>query len=227
MKPSFTLIDNCVGLSVLLRLQVYSRIFATTIDFQFEIEPVTFVKRCHASTLYRADMYKSIGLPIIALNKAKAFHSIEELDRATRLFSRELALGSTIIPTKAASVLGWSSRRPISHGQGFTLDLQVGSGHFAAAVDQCKFEGLSFGKTGQSGLLDRADVHEHVFAAVIANDEAKTLLSIEEFYNAFAFTDDLPDRKSVVMGKSGSVRLDLVGRRNIKKQINTRESKQN
>src|SRR3546814_11302026 len=58
------------------------------------------------------------------------------------LFSRELALGSTIIPTKAASVLGWSSRRPISHGQGFTLDLQVGSGHFAAAVDQCKFEGL-------------------------------------------------------------------------------------
>src|SRR3546814_2610408 len=85
-------------------------------------------------------MYKSIGLPIIALNKAKAFHSIEELDRATRLFSRELALGSTIIPTKAASVLGWSSRRPISHGQGFTLDLQVGSGHFAAAVDQCKFE---------------------------------------------------------------------------------------
>src|SRR3546814_4183337 len=42
-----------------------------------------------------------------------------------------------------------------------------------------------------SGLLDRADVHEHVFAAVIANDEAKTLLSIEEFYNAFAFTDDL------------------------------------
>src|SRR3546814_16427523 len=42
-----------------------------------------------------------------------------------------------------------------------------------------------------SDLLDRADVHEHVFAAVIANDEAKTLLSIEEFYNAFAFTDDL------------------------------------
>src|SRR3546814_10313525 len=111
MKPSFTLIDNCVGLSVLLRLQVYSRIFATTIDFQFEIEPVTFVKRCHASTLYGADMYKSIGLTIIALNKAEAFHSIEELDRATRLFSRELALGSTIIPTKAASVLDRKSTR--------------------------------------------------------------------------------------------------------------------
>src|SRR3546814_18010251 len=121
MKPSFTLIDNCVGLSVLLRLQVYSRIFATTIDFQFEIEPVTFVKRCHASTLYRADMYKRIGLPIIALNKAKAFHSIDELTHATRLFSSALALGSTIIPTKAASVLGCSTPRPLSHGQGSPL----------------------------------------------------------------------------------------------------------
>src|SRR3546814_18811321 len=103
-------------------------------------------------------MYKSIGLPIIALNKAKAFHSIEELDRATRLFSRELALGSTIIPTKAASVLGWSSRRPISHGQGFTLDLQVGSGHFAAAVDQCKLEGLSFGKRSEERRVGKACV---------------------------------------------------------------------
>src|SRR3546814_15038729 len=125
MKPIFTLID-CIELSVLLRLHVYSRIFATTIDFQFEIEPVTFVKRCHASTLYGADMYKSIGLTIIALNKAEAFHSIEELDRATRLFSRELALGSTIIPTKAAPVLGWSSRRPTGYGQGFTPD-KIGS----------------------------------------------------------------------------------------------------
>src|SRR3546814_4991731 len=114
-------------------------------------------------------MYKSIGLPIIALNKAKAFHSIEELDRATRLFSRELALGSTIIPTKAASVLGWSSRRPISHGQGFTLDLQVGSGHFAAAVDQCKFEGLSFGKTGQSG---RSEDHTSDLQSLIRNSYA-------------------------------------------------------
>src|SRR3546814_21201151 len=100
MKPSFTLIDNCVGLSVLFRLQVYSRIFATTIDFQFEIEPVPFVKRCHASTLYRAAMYKSIGLSVIALTKAKAFHRIEELNRATPLFPLELALGRTILPPK-------------------------------------------------------------------------------------------------------------------------------
>src|SRR3546814_5919224 len=96
------------------------------------------------------------------------------------------------MPTKAASGLCWSSRRPSSHGQGFTLDLQVGSGHFAAAVDQCKFEGLSFGKTGQSGLPDGADVHEHVFAAFIANDEATTLLSMEKFYNPFPFTTNLP-----------------------------------
>src|SRR3546814_19040257 len=111
-------------------------------------------------------MYKSIGLPIIALNKAKAFHSIEELDRATRLFSRELALGSTIIPTKAASVLGWSSRRPISHGKGFTLDLQVRSGHFAAAFDQCKFEGLSFRQPVHSGLLTRPYFHQPILPPI-------------------------------------------------------------
>src|SRR3546814_13351743 len=100
MKPSFTLMDKCVVRAVLLRWQVYSRIFATTSDFQFEIEPVTFVKRCHASTLYRADMYKSIGLPVIALNKAKAFHSIEELDRATRLSPVSWRWGARSFPPK-------------------------------------------------------------------------------------------------------------------------------
>src|SRR3546814_19974953 len=118
MKPSFTLIDNCVGLSVLLRLQVYSRIFATTIDFQFEIEPVTFVKRCHASTLYGADIHKSIGLTLIELNKAEAIHSIEELDRATSLFFREKALRSTILPPQHASVFCLRPTPPKPNGGG-------------------------------------------------------------------------------------------------------------
>jgi hypothetical protein len=34
-------------------------------------------------------------------------------------------------------------------------------------------------------------VHEDVFTAVIADDEAKSLLGIEEFYDAFAFANDL------------------------------------
>src|SRR3546814_2108405 len=59
-----------------------------------------------------------------------------------------------------------------------------------------------------SGLLDRADVHEHVFAAVIANDEAKTLLSIEEFYNAFAFTDDLRGHSAPAASASAASRSE-------------------
>jgi hypothetical protein len=34
-------------------------------------------------------------------------------------------------------------------------------------------------------------VHEHIFAAVFTLDEAKTLLSVEELYNALALTNDL------------------------------------
>jgi hypothetical protein len=34
-------------------------------------------------------------------------------------------------------------------------------------------------------------VHEHVFCAIIADDEAKALLTIEEFYDAGAFAHDL------------------------------------
>jgi hypothetical protein len=34
-------------------------------------------------------------------------------------------------------------------------------------------------------------VHEHIFAAIIANDEAEALLRIEEFYDALALADDL------------------------------------
>jgi hypothetical protein len=34
-------------------------------------------------------------------------------------------------------------------------------------------------------------VHEHILAAVIANDEAEALLAVEEFYDASAFADNL------------------------------------
>jgi hypothetical protein len=34
-------------------------------------------------------------------------------------------------------------------------------------------------------------MHEHVLAAIVANDEAEALLSVEELYDAGAFTDDL------------------------------------
>jgi hypothetical protein len=34
-------------------------------------------------------------------------------------------------------------------------------------------------------------VHEHVFAAIVTNDEAEALLSVEELYDALTFADDL------------------------------------
>jgi hypothetical protein len=34
-------------------------------------------------------------------------------------------------------------------------------------------------------------VHEHVFAAIVTNDEAEALLPVEEFYDTLAFADDL------------------------------------
>jgi hypothetical protein len=34
-------------------------------------------------------------------------------------------------------------------------------------------------------------VNEHVFTAIVANDEAEALLRIEEFYGTLAFADDL------------------------------------
>jgi hypothetical protein len=34
-------------------------------------------------------------------------------------------------------------------------------------------------------------VHENIFAAIVTNDKAKALLSVEEFYDACAFANDL------------------------------------
>jgi hypothetical protein len=38
---------------------------------------------------------------------------------------------------------------------------------------------LAFRETGKTGPLDRADVHEHIAAAVVGLDEAKTLLAVK------------------------------------------------
>src|SRR5206468_12965811 len=60
-----------------------------------------------------------------------------------------------------------------------------------AAIDERKFERLSVGEVRETRLLDRRDVDKHVLAAVIANDEAESLLRIEKFDDAFAFANDL------------------------------------
>src|SRR3546814_9818918 len=74
------------------RLEVHRRIFAATIDLEFEFEPVALVERRQTRTLDRRDMHEGIGLAVIALDEAEAFHRVEELDRAGRLLPGELPL---------------------------------------------------------------------------------------------------------------------------------------
>jgi hypothetical protein len=63
--------------------------------------------------------------------------------------------------------------------------------HASAAIDERELERLAVGEVGETCLLDRRNMDEYVFTAVIADDEAEALLRIEEFYDAFAFADDL------------------------------------
>ena len=61
----------------------------------------------------------------------------------------------------------------------------------AAAIDERELERLAVREVGQARLLDRRDVDEHVLAAIVANDEAETLLRVEELDDALAFANDL------------------------------------
>jgi hypothetical protein len=174
---------------------------AATIDFQFEFEPVAFVEAGHASTLDGGDVHERIGLSVIALDEAEALHRIEELDRTGRLLAGQLALWSgteaaaCARTTTARCATGGSitltRRTAIGHFHRLAIDLEVGRRDPATAIDQREAQGLTFGQTGQAGLLDCADVHEHILTAIIANDEAETLLAVEELDDAGAFANDL------------------------------------
>ena len=142
-------------------------------------------------------MNKRIGLTVIALNEAEAFHSVEELDRAARTFAGKLTLRSAITcrgataETAGAWFTCFTRRAAIGHRKGFAIDLQIGRRNLAAAIDQGEAQRLTFGQTCQAGLLDCADVNEHIFATIVTHDKAEALLSIEELYNAGAFPNDL------------------------------------
>jgi hypothetical protein len=121
-------------------------------------------------------MHERVGLAVIALNEAEAFHRVEELYRPAGLLSGELALRPALCALD---------------GHRLALDPKVGCRDSAAAVDERELERLSVSQVGQARLLDRRDVHEHILAAVIADDEAEALLRVEEFDDALAFADDL------------------------------------
>ncbi|MBB4640216.1 hypothetical protein HNQ99_000504 [Rhizorhapis suberifaciens] len=138
-------------------------------------------------------MDECIWLPIVALNETETLHCIEEFDRSACLFTSQLALRTAIAPTGATETAtfsrGWSSA--LFHRQWLALDLQVGGRNLAAPVNQSEFQGLTFRKARKPRLFDSADVNEYVLAAIVPDDEPKTFLAVEEFYDAFAFAHNL------------------------------------
>jgi len=159
-----------------VRHKVDRRVLASSIDLDIEFHAIALVQAGKPRTLDRADMHEGIGLAIIARDKAETLHRVEELDRAGRLLTSQLTL---------------RRRLTLGNRDHVANDLQVTGGNLASAVDELKFELLPFGKTFESGTLDRADVDEHVIAAFIALDEAETLRCIEELDRSLALADDL------------------------------------
>jgi hypothetical protein len=171
---------------VRFRLKVHGRKFAAPVDLELELESVAFVERRNSGALDSGDVNEGIRLAVIALDEAEALHGIEELDRATGLFAGQLALraASAAGRTRAAAAAALDRHR-------LAFDAKVGGRHPTAAIDQREFERLAIGEVGETGLLDRRDVHEHILAAIVTNDEAEALLRIEEFDDALAFANDL------------------------------------
>lgn len=194
-----------------MRFEVDGGVLAAAIDFDIELQTVAFVERNHPGAFDRADVDESVGLAVIALNEAEAFHRVEELNGAGRRFAGQLTLRTSAAPKAAAittpiaaaeatpittpittvEIAARFTRSAVFHGQRFAFDFKVSGRNLAPAIHQREGQRLTFGEAGKARLFDRADVHEHIFAAFIALDEAEAFLTIEEFYDAIAFADDL------------------------------------
>ena len=165
--------------SALARHQINRRVFASSINLDVEFQPIALSKIAHARTFDRTDMHKCIGLAIITGDEAEALHGIEELDRSGRLLASQLALR------------GFCCGFALGHRDHIADHDQIGRRDLAAAIDQSEFKLLTFGQSFKASPLNRADVHEHIFSAIIALDEAEAFLGVEELYDAFAFANDL------------------------------------
>ena len=119
------------------------------------------------------------GWPSSRVMKPKPLVALKNLTVSGRLLAGQLALRPAL------------ARRRFLDRERIALDLEIGRRHPAAAIDQGEFERLALGQAGQAGLLDRGDVDENVLAAIVANDEAESLLGVEELDDALALADDL------------------------------------
>jgi len=142
-------------------------------------------------------MNKCVWLTIVALDKAKALHGIEELNRTRRAFAGQCPLNAGRTVTKAATAAAAFAAEPVLtrcalfHWQGITLNDEIRGGNLSAPINQCIAKWLTFSEASKACLLNRADVHKHIFSAAILNDEAKAFLRVKEFNDALAFADHL------------------------------------
>lgn len=139
-------------------------------------------------------MHERIRLTIIALNEAKALHRVEELHRARSAFTSELTLRSSIaLETTSTGRTRFTrfARRALFNRHRFAINLEIGCRNTATTINQREAQRLAISQTGQTSLFNRRDVDEYIFAAIIAHDEAETLLAVEELNNAGTFADNL------------------------------------
>jgi hypothetical protein len=166
-----------------MRREVDRRILPSSVDFDIKFQPIAFLQIAHARTLNRADVHERIGLPVIAGDKAEALHRVEELDRSGSLFASQLALRS------------FGARGHFDHITDYD---EIARRNLAATINQREFKLLTFAKPFEPGALNRADVHEHIFAAIIALNEAKALLAVEKLYDPGALANDLSGHSAPV-----------------------------
>ena len=134
-------------------------------------------------------MDECIRLPIVTLDKSKTLHRVEELHGSARPFAGELTLRAAAGSARTTRLAGFT--RTVGNRKGFAIDLQIGRGDLAATVDERETQRLTLCETRQTSLFNRTDMDENIFLAVVTNNEAETLLSVEEFYDAATFADDL------------------------------------
>ena len=136
-------------------------------------------------------MNECVRLAIIPRDKAEALHRVEEFHRAGSLFAGQRPL--------------WRGFA-LGYGNNFANNHEVAGRNLAATVNQGEFQALTFGQTFQPGAFNRADVDEHVFAAIFALHKAKTLLGVEEFHNALALANDLRGHAAASTAATGAWR---------------------
>src|SRR5215470_2282357 len=86
-------------------------------------------------------------------------------------------------PSAAGIILIWQRHREGATQSGRRLrGLQIACGLLAPLGHDIEADLLPFHEGAHAGALDRADVHEHVLAAVARLDESKAFLSIEELH---------------------------------------------